>query len=37
MFDNSCNISEAGVIGYEPRNIFRSALSEAANNPHAVA
>lgn len=32
-FDNSCRMSEAGVIGYEPRYNGRSACLDAAINP----
>ena len=36
-FDSSWRMSEAGVIGYEPRNSGRSESREAAMSPHASA
>lgn len=35
--DSSCRMSEAGVIGYEPRNSGRCARSAAATGPRARA
>src|SRR3954451_1094205 len=32
--DNSCRMSEAGVIGYDPRNTGRLASCPAATSPH---
>ena len=31
---SSCRMSEAGVIGYEPRNSGRSACRDAATSPY---
>src|SRR3954454_13026267 len=33
-FDNSCKMSEAGVMGYDPRNTGRLASCPAATKPH---
>ncbi len=37
VLESSCRMSDAGVIGYEPRNSGRPALSDAATNPIASA
>ena len=36
-FESSCKMSEAGVIGYEPRKMGRFASWPAATKPHANA
>src|SRR5258708_1079932 len=36
-FESSCKISEAGVIGYDPKNNCRPDFTDAATNPNAVA
>jgi hypothetical protein len=36
-FDSSCRMSDAGVMGYEPRKIGSLANCPAATSPHATA